>query len=128
MSDHKTEFTEYEREYIRELGLDHVLDNDPEALIAYIEDIAMGRLDTLEDFEESYCGTYSGWNEDQAIGEYAEELYEDIGGTSELPDWIRPHIDWEGVARDMRYSGEYCAIPVPGKGGIYKNFAVFRNI
>lgn len=38
--------------------------------------------------------------------DYAEELAADCFGLNDIPTFLRYHIDWEGVARDMDINGD----------------------
>lgn len=44
------------------------------------------------DFYEQYQGCF----EDE--GDFAESISDNLG---EIPDWVRPHVDWDSVARDI---------------------------
>ena len=65
-------------------------------------------LKTLLDLQKQASG-YSDWSYGEILiresyfTEYAKELCKDIGDLpSELPWYIENHIDWEGVADDIR--------------------------
>ena len=72
-----------------------------------------------EDFEDAYAGE---WDD---LADYAAELVEDCYGDAlkSLPDFLRYHIDWEGVGRDMELNGDITTADAPG-GTVY----VFRNV
>ena len=56
--------------------------------------------------EEGYCGEFD------KLEHYAEELLDDCYGDAlkSLPDFIRYHIDYEGIARDMELGGDVFTI------------------
>lgn len=47
------------------------------------------------DFEDQYQGCYK----DEA--DFAESISDEL---SDIPDWVRPHIDWDSVACDIMYN------------------------
>lgn len=51
--------------------------------------------------EEAYQGTF------RSMEDFAEDLLENIGDLQNLPDLVRHHIDFEGVARDLEMGGDY---------------------
>jgi antirestriction protein len=53
----------------------------------------------ISDAQDKFLGRYK----DPA--DYAYSHYEETGLLNEIPEFIRGHIDWEGVARDMGYEG-----------------------
>jgi len=71
-----------------------------------------GGLSGLEEarkyMEEGYRGEY------QSIGDYVEQLLEDCYGDvlKALPDFIRCHIDRDGIASDMEMGGDIFIIEV----------------
>ena len=73
--------------------------------------------DALADaFNEAYAGTYS------SVEDYAQESTEECYDMKKLPEFLRYHIDWEGVARDMEQSGDIWT--ADGGRGVH----VFRNV
>ena len=74
-----------------------------EAIAVYLEE-----HEDLEDFEDAYCGEYEGRDEYAAIGNYLEELEEEMG-LDDLPERFRYYIDWYHMGRDARYNGEFWA-------------------
>ena len=69
-----------------------------EAVIAYVDDQRLTSDSfSLSDFEDAYVGEYD------SDEEFAEEYCEDFV-PSDLPDFLRYRIDWEGVARDLLMS------------------------
>lgn len=58
----------------------------------------------VENFiSERYRGKYDSWSD------FAQELTEETHDMSEIPEWIRYHIDWESVGRDFEHSGDFTA-------------------
>jgi len=56
----------------------------------------------IDDYgEESWNWGYS-FIRDDFFPDYAQEFAEEIGAIDEKQYWLTCHIDWEGVARDMR--------------------------
>jgi antirestriction protein len=70
---------------------------------------------TADDFQDRYCGEY------RTAEEYAEELVEDCGMLSEMPENLRCYFDFERFARDLNLSGDYHF--AEGGRGVY----VFRS-
>lgn len=69
-------------------------DDGKELLLIYRENVDQGA--TLEQAQESYCGTYD--SSDDA----AEELYRQC---HDIPAALECYIDWKAIARDMSYDG-----------------------
>jgi len=65
--------------------------------------------------EEGYRGAFD------SLADYAQELLEDCYGDvlKGLPDFIRYHIDFEGIGRDMELGGEVFTIESQGKLHIF---------
>ena len=61
--------------------------------------------------EEGYCGEFD------KLEDYAHEFVEDCYGDAieKLPDFIKYHIDYEGIARDMELSGDVFTIEHGGR-------------
>ena len=73
--------------------------------------------ETLENFQNEYRGKYEGRDDEHQIGEYFAELAEESGELKHVPEDIKYHIDWAGVARDRQCNGGIWA----------KNGHVFTN-
>ena len=78
----------------------------------YIDD------NTLNKFTESYQGFYN------SRADFAEELFIDAYGVSELPAIIKYNIDWHEVAEEIRKDGSYTFLPDKDYS---KNVYVFCN-
>lgn len=60
--------------------------------------------DNLDDIESAWDDSY--FIADTTLADYAEDFcYGCDCIPSDLPDWIRCHIDWEGVGRELSYDG-----------------------
>jgi hypothetical protein len=66
------------------------------ALVAYLEDTSEI---TLDNFDEEYLGCYD------SAADHAEEAAIESGELAQVPERLRPYIDWESVARDAKRSG-----------------------
>lgn len=79
-------------------------------------DLGFEEWDTFADsFRDAYAGEWT------SVAEYAEDLAEDVGYLAEVPENLRPYIDWDAFARDMGYNGEIYTVTAPN--GVY----VFRT-
>jgi antirestriction protein len=67
--------------------------------------------------EEGYCG------ELDRLDDYAEQFVEECYGNEieKLPVFIRYHIDFEGIARDMELSGDVFTIQHGGKVHVFNS-------
>ena len=69
-----------------------------------------GGTDGIEEarryMEEGYCGEFD------SLEDYAREFIEDCYSSDieKLPEFIRYHIDYEGIARDMELNGDVFTI------------------
>lgn len=73
-----------------------------------------------EDAESFVLVHYRGRYED--LAEFAEELYSECYDLDQIPDFLRGHIDWEGVARDMVYGGDIREIRHDGFSYVFWNY------
>lgn len=128
-------------DYCRELHKD---EDDPEFMFQDWEDIprALGGewmdiskvIQYLKEFSEDerkiideYLDEVDGYAEPSKILEafageqrgevFAEELCEECGDLKSLPNWLRYHIDWQGVWRELTFDGyaettNYCFYPL----------------
>jgi antirestriction protein len=86
-----------------------------EIVLDYIEAVGFKDLrDAGESFEESYAGE---WDTEE---EFAENLFEDTGDLEKVPEFLRYHIDWEGVARDL-FMDDYFPIEKKNKTHVFRN-------
>jgi len=54
---------------------------------------------TFEEAQEAFMGTYS------SPEDFAQEFTEETTDMGSIPEHLRSHIDWEGVARDLDHNG-----------------------
>lgn len=66
--------------------------------------------------------TYDGTAEDYAA-EFCEDCYSDA--LKKMPDFLRYHIDWQGVARDLRLGGDIDEATIEGERLIITNASEF---
>jgi len=75
-------------------------DEDEKAELASLENLA-------EDCQSSEWTYGVGLIRDDYFTEYAKELCEDIGDLpKEVPNYIKCHIDWDGVTEDLKVDYE----------------------
>jgi antirestriction protein len=86
-------------------------DERPIALYCMNHSITTPNADTLTDVEEAYCGEYRNGTE------FAEELVDDTGMLSNVPDNIRFYFDYEAFGRDL-FMGDYWI----EDGHVFRNF------
>jgi antirestriction protein len=72
-------------------------DDDRDLLEAYQN--AIDEDGTIEQARDAFHGIHD------SAEEFAENFMEETGGLENVPDWLRCHINWEGVARDFGYDG-----------------------
>jgi hypothetical protein len=79
-----------------------------------IEDYELEELNSLKKFAEEGKDNAEDWEygaffiRDGYFTEYAQELCEDIGELpKDLPSYISCHIDWDGVADDLKVDYNY---------------------
>lgn len=53
----------------------------------------------IDDAREAFHGIHD------SAADFAAEWFEKTGQLNQVSDWLRGHIDWEGVARDMGFDG-----------------------
>lgn len=51
----------------------------------------------VDRIEDAYCGAH------RSDTDFAEQLWEDCGYLSEMPEYAQNYIDWESVARDLMF-------------------------
>lgn len=68
---------------------------------------------TLEQARDSFRGTY------RSPEDFAEEFTEDTTDMTGIPDCVRYHINWEGVARDMRLGGDVVFVEHGGETWVF---------
>ena len=82
----------------------HNISEHGDAFIAFVSDVAgLGYCDA-DDWEQNFQDAYAGtFNSKEA---YAEQFIEETCNMKDIPDIIRNHIDYEGIARDMELGGD----------------------
>jgi antirestriction protein len=75
------------------------LDEDDRKVVQAYRDY-VDQSATNEQALEAYMGKY------ESAADYAEEHWSESGELNKVPEAVRYHIDWEGVARDMRDNGQ----------------------
>lgn len=71
----------------------------------------------VSDFQDRYRGKY------RSIEEYAEEFIDECysGSLKNIPDFIKYHIDYEGIGRDLELGGDISTIELDGKIHVFSN-------
>lgn len=76
-----------------------------------LEDDDADKLEAMAEYCDALGDIESAWDDsffiaDTTMADYAAEVcYGCDCIPPELPDWIRCHIDWEGVGRELSYDG-----------------------
>ena len=60
----------------------------------------------------------------KSVGDYVYDLVQECYITDDLPDFIKFHIDYEGIERDWFHFGTMCSIDTPDGVYIYDSQAV----
>jgi antirestriction protein len=83
-----------------------VINGYPKELIDKVQEF-LGESDycELSDWlDENYKGKF------KDVGDYAHELLNDTGALENIPDYIKYHIDFESIGRDMVVDGDIFTI------------------
>lgn len=84
--------------------LEHITDSDDEAIaIRYLLDVGLDLQDAIDRHDEVQI--HRGTAED-----YAQDLIEETTDMDSIPQVIQYHIDYQGIANDMRINGEITEI------------------
>ena len=83
-----------------------VEDYEYEAMEAYYEEAGGDYYEEWSEFETAFRDAYAGEYDD--LTEYAAEIVEQTIDLDKLPQIIRYHIDYGGIARDLSYEGYRC--------------------
>ena len=78
----------------------------------------------LSGLEEAQRHMEEGYNGDfDSVTDYAQEFVEDCYAPdlAKLPDFIRYHIDYEGIAHDMELGGDIFTIECNGRVHVFQN-------
>jgi len=94
----------------------HIIEHGPvfTSLLAYVGGTSCIQ-EALRYMEEAYCCEYD------SLTDYAEHFIDDCYADSikSLPEFIRYHIDYEGIARDMELGGDVFSLECGGKVHVF---------
>lgn len=67
--------------------------------------------------EEGYCGAFD------SLADYVQELVEDCYADAlrDLPDFIKYHIDYEGIGRDLELGGDVFTVECGGRVHVFNS-------
>ncbi len=84
------------------------------ALLAYVGGTSNIK-EALRYFEDGYCGEYD------SLTDYAEQFIDDCYADSikGLPEFIRYHIDYEGIGSEMQICGDVFTLECEGKVHVF---------
>lgn len=78
-----------------------------------------GGVDDLDEaktaLEDNYAGEYD------SLGDWAEELLEETGALSELPDNLRSYFDYDSYARDAELGGDVFTFNIDGSLHVFRS-------
>lgn len=74
-----------------------------------------GDLPSTSDFDERYCGEWDSFRE------FAEDLADDIGLLTNVPETLATYFDWKAWTRDLAFDYTTCDAP---NSGVF----VFRSL
>ena len=74
------------------------LDDDDKVLLEAYQD-AVDEKGDISDARDAFHGIHD------SKEDFAASWYDETGELDQIPEGLRCHIDWEGVARDFSYSG-----------------------
>lgn len=72
---------------------------------AYRVYLAYESLKNNAESRESFFENYRGIWDDEAA--YTQDWYESCYNMSELPEWVRDHVDWDSLSKDLFSSSVY---------------------
>ena len=109
-----SDFTDNNEDKLTELfeeDSDHGRDSDALAtFLAHLDNIGVDDMDEAEDAILSFDDNYRGTADSEA--DFAEELAEECGDLTGIPDYIKSCIDWDDVwSRNLRYDVESYELP-----------------
>jgi antirestriction protein len=99
------------------VALAELVEEHGEDVVAAAGDVCSSNEEIADAINNRYRGAYD------EPADYAEEIMTDIHDMSEVPDFIRYHIDWQGVARDMELGGDVSFIRRGGQVHVFDNNA-----
>lgn len=74
------------------------LDEADRNLLAAYQD-AIDEKGDIDDARDAFHGIH------ESAADFAQDWYDQTGESDKIPEALRCHIDWEGVARDFGYDG-----------------------
>lgn len=74
------------------------LDEADRNLLAAYQD-AIDEKGDIDDARDAFHGIH------ESAADFAQDWYDQTGKSDKIPEALRCHIDWEGVARDFGYDG-----------------------
>jgi len=74
------------------------LDEDDQSLLAAYQS-AVDEKGDIDDARDAFHGIH------ESAEDFAANWYDETGEADKIPESLRYHIDWEGVARDFQYEG-----------------------
>ena len=77
--------------------------------------------ETLEEAQEYYDENYRG--EYASLADCAEDFLNETGGLEGVADWLKAHIDYEGIGKDWEIGGDIFTIELG-----YRKVHVFSNV
>lgn len=81
-----------------------------ETYIGYLDNLGADDMDEAEDLISSFDDNYRGTAQTEA--EFAEELADEMGDLTAIPDYIKSCIDWQDVwDSTMRFDAESYELP-----------------
>lgn len=82
--------------------LANLVQDHGEAFAVFADDYGTDCLEVLgEAFLDAYRGEYD------SLADFAAELVESAGDLETVPEWLRGHIDYDSIARDLECGGDY---------------------
>ena len=78
--------------------LDYIQDRIDYPDEALIEELDDNGIETVEQFEDAFAGSYDGYGSKSAEAQFCEELVSDCGYLeNDLPSFISNHIDYQKI-------------------------------
>lgn len=117
-----SDFTDNNEDKLTELfeeNSDHGRDSDAaDTFLGYLDNLGIDDMDEAEDAISNFDDNYRGTAKSEA--DFAEELSEEIGDLTNVPDYIKSCIDWEDVwERGLRFDVESYELPSGDYGFVW---------
>ena len=81
----------------------------------YMQHTGLDTEEASKNFEEAYAGE---WNSQNAFG---ENLFEELGYETQIPEHLRNYIDTESWTRDLFLSGDYFSVLCEGATHVFRS-------